>query len=86
VAVRHRRVRPVRELIVTVVASWPPPSDSIVIELDVRKGGWYVSAECQLGAHHGCPGGLWDQSGARALVCLCGSAGCSCSRNLPGTE
>lgn len=71
----------------TVVASWPPPSDTIVIEIDVRRGGQYISAECQLGAHHGCPGGLRGEGGGCALLCLCGHLGCSCARHLPdGSE
>ncbi|MCG6498888.1 hypothetical protein [Kitasatospora sp. A2-31] len=68
------------------VAQRPETPPYILITLDTSRAGRYVSAECQLDAHHGCPGGLWDEAGARVLVCLCGHPGCSCARNLPGAD
>ncbi|OKI14187.1 hypothetical protein A6A07_13630 [Streptomyces sp. CB03911] len=50
----------------------------IVIEFDTRKTGTYISAECQLGVHHGCPGGIRDEALARGLVCRCAAEGCAC--------
>lgn len=67
-----------------VPASWPPPPDSVVVRFDVDRGGRYVSAECQLGAHHGCPGGIRDEARVPVLVCLCLTIGCACSRHLSG--
>lgn len=61
----------------------PDVPSGIVITLDTAQARRYVSAECQLGAHHGRPGGLWNECGARVLVCLCGRSGCPCVRNLP---
>lgn len=61
----------------------PDVPSGIVITLDTARAGHYVSAECQLDAHHGCPDGLRDECGARVLVCLCDPSGCPCVRNLP---
>ncbi|MFD7982130.1 hypothetical protein ACFV4M_01955 [Kitasatospora indigofera] len=52
----------------------------IVIEFDTRKTGTYISAECQLDVHHGCPGGVRDEALAGVLVCRCTDADCGCSR------
>ena len=52
----------------------------IVIEFDTRKTGTYISAECQLGVHHGCPGGIRDEALAGVLVCRCPEEGCACSQ------
>jgi hypothetical protein len=68
----------------TTMASRPDASADIVIHLDTRRGGRYISAECQLDAHHGCPGGIWDEARAIVLVCLCMASGCSCSRWVNG--
>jgi hypothetical protein len=63
-----------------------PPSlgsrEHIILEFDCRKTGTYVSAECQLDSHHGCPGGIRDEAGARALICVCSDGEhptCSCT-------
>ncbi|MFJ9846568.1 hypothetical protein ACIRYZ_40270 [Kitasatospora sp. NPDC101155] len=68
----------------TTVVGRPDTPSGVVITLDIDRAGRYVSAECQFDAHWACPGGLWDEAGARVLVCLCGHRGCSCARNLPG--
>ncbi|WP_405359810.1 hypothetical protein OG535_13315 [Kitasatospora sp. NBC_00085] len=70
----------------TTVAYRPDAPDDTVIYFDTRQGGRYISAECQLGAHHGCPGGIRDEGRAVVLVCLCGDTGCACSRHLPGAN
>lgn len=62
--------------------SRPDVLSGIVITLDTAQAGRYVSAECQLDARHGCPGGRRDECGARVLACLCGQSGCPCVRNL----
>jgi hypothetical protein len=55
-------------------------TERIVLSFDCRKTGDYVSAECQLGAHHGCPGGIRDEGRAMVLVCRCPEESCTCSR------
>ena len=55
-------------------------SERIVLDFDCRKSGTYVSAECQLGAHWGCPGGIRDEGRALVLVCRCPAPECTCSR------
>jgi hypothetical protein len=54
--------------------------ERILVQFDTRKTGTYISAECQLGAHHGCPGGIRDEALAGVLVCCCTDSDCSCSR------
>ncbi|OKI14228.1 hypothetical protein A6A07_13845 [Streptomyces sp. CB03911] len=54
----------------------------ILIEFDTRKTGTYISAECQLGAHHGCPGGIRDEALAGVLVCRCSEEGCACGTRV----
>ncbi|MFJ8039552.1 hypothetical protein ACIRBX_03430 [Kitasatospora sp. NPDC096147] len=59
---------------------------SVVIELDCRpteSGGVYISPECQLGAHHGCPGGIAETRGTAALVCHCPWGQCACYQPRP---
>ena len=54
----------------------------VVIEL-VFDVGQYQSAECQLGAHHACPGGVrrgLDRGGIVPLLCCCTAPGCACAR------
>ncbi len=55
----------------------------IVISFDTRTSKGWVSAECQLGAHHGCPGGTRDEAYVRVLVCRCPNVDCGCSRPRP---
>ncbi|SOB84226.1 hypothetical protein [Streptomyces sp. 1331.2] len=68
----------------TTAATRPDTPAAIVVRLDVSQAGRYISAECQLGAHWGCPGGLWNEARVRELTCMCGTPECPCSRNLPG--
>ncbi|MFH8380622.1 hypothetical protein ACH4E7_06730 [Kitasatospora sp. NPDC018058] len=70
----------------TTVAPRPDAPAAIVIRLDVSRAGRYVSAECQLGAHWGCPGGLPAEAGDPPLLCMCGATDCTCSRHLPTGE
>jgi hypothetical protein len=59
---------------------WPPHRETtgVVVEFDLRLGGRYVTAECQLGAHHACPGGLFTEGRTPDLRCRCVADGCSC--------
>lgn len=60
----------------------------LVVELDCRpaeRGGVYVSPECQLGAHHGCPGGIRDVARTTVLVCHCPAGTCDCYKPRPLT-
>ncbi|NUP24155.1 MAG: hypothetical protein HOZ81_50485 [Streptomyces sp.] len=60
----------------------------LVVELDCRpaeRRGVYVSPECQLGAHHGCPGGIRETSGGTALACHCPAGTCDCYKPRPLT-
>lgn len=58
-----------------------PLQPTVVVELDCReRGGVYVSTECQLGVHHGCPTGIRETGGGTALVCRCPWGGCACYR------
>ncbi|MFF3003242.1 hypothetical protein ACFVTF_10580 [Kitasatospora sp. NPDC057940] len=41
--------------------SRPDVLSGIVITLDTAQAGRYVSTECQLDAHHGCPGRRRDE-------------------------
>lgn len=50
----------------------------LVITLDIRRSGRYVTPECQLGAHWGCPGGLFHEGGRLELPCRCKVKGCEC--------
>ncbi|MFI6446810.1 hypothetical protein [Kitasatospora sp. NPDC050543] len=56
-------------------------TDRFVIEFDCRRDGQFITAECQFGAHWGCPGGIRDEAQARVLVCRCPQVGCSCNRH-----
>lgn len=56
----------------------PQPRESVVIHFDMSKGGVYVSAECQLGAHWGCPGGLRGGTSNGDLICHCREEDCAC--------
>ncbi|MET9617541.1 hypothetical protein [Kitasatospora indigofera] len=59
----------------------------VVLDFDCRKSGTYVSAECQLDAHHGCPGGIRDEGRALILVCRCPTPECTCNkRRRPSDE
>ncbi|MEV8099884.1 hypothetical protein [Kitasatospora sp. NPDC085879] len=62
---------------------WPPHdmSKDVHIGFDLQLGGRYVTAECQLGAHHACPGGLRTETQIpiAELRCRCVSDGCSCT-------
>ena len=58
-----------------------PVDPDLTIRLDVSRGGIYISAECQLGAHHGCPGGLRGDGRERALICYCREEACACNRS-----
>jgi hypothetical protein len=49
--------------------------------LDLRQTGKYVTAECQLGAHWGCPGGFIHEGGKIDLRCRCTADGCECNRS-----
>jgi hypothetical protein len=60
--------------------SWPPKRD-IVVRL-VDEDGTYISAECRLGAHHGCPGGLRGGTGHADLICHCQKEDCECRIKL----
>lgn len=68
--------------IVSVKAVRPDRADGIAVTFDFRERGVYTSAECQLGAHHGCPGGLPEVSGVAIVVCDCPMKGCDCYRPL----
>jgi hypothetical protein len=61
---------------------WPAHRETaeVVITFDLRPGGRYVTAECQLGAHHACPGGLRTatQMPIAAYRCRCVADGCAC--------
>ncbi|GAA1191491.1 hypothetical protein GCM10009664_65890 [Kitasatospora gansuensis] len=57
-------------------------TEGVAVTFDLRRNGIYTSAECQLGAHHGCPGGLRETGGAQALVCDCPAISCDCCRPL----
>jgi hypothetical protein len=61
--------------------SWPPERD-IVIGFDLRPEGVYISAECQLGAHWGCPGGLRGDTTRADLICHCREETCACHQKL----
>lgn len=54
----------------------------VAFTVDCRSEGQYISVECQTGAHHGCPGGIRDASGAQVLVCDCPVPTCDCCRPL----
>lgn len=63
------------------VIHWPPGENRpIQVTFDYSLGGRYTTAECQLGAHHACPGGLRLEGGYldpdRRCSCVHGS--CSC--------
>lgn len=54
----------------------------VIIEI-VLDAGQYESAECQLGAHHACPGGVrrgLDRGGIVPLLCCCTAPGCACGQ------
>jgi hypothetical protein len=59
---------------------WPPHRETVdlVVDFDLGLGGRYVTAECQLGAHHACLGGLYTEGGTPDLRCHCVADGCSC--------
>ncbi|GAA4981106.1 hypothetical protein [Kitasatospora paranensis] len=61
---------------------WPPHREAIdtMVRFDLRLGGRYVTAECQLGAHHACPGGLRTETQIpiAELRCRCVADGCAC--------
>lgn len=54
----------------------------VVLDFDYRKGGVYISAECQLGAHWGCPGGLRGDTAGGDLICHCRKEDCACHQKL----
>lgn len=56
--------------------------DGIAVTFDLREDGVYISAECQLGAHHGCPGGIRETAGTPAVICDCPVPTCACCRPL----
>ena len=62
---------------------WPPhdKSKDLHVEFDLQLGGRYVTAECQLGAHHACPGGLRTQTQQPIpeMRCRCVAEGCGCN-------
>lgn len=71
------------------VGVWPPHRETVdlVVDFDLGLGGRYVTAECQMGAHHACPGGLRTecQLPLPAYRCRCVEDGCSCKpRQAPG--
>lgn len=53
-------------------------SRGIVIGLDVYSEHGYVSAECQFGAHHACPGGLRGDTTHGDWICHCALSSCDC--------
>ncbi|MFD9124373.1 hypothetical protein [Kitasatospora sp. NPDC059571] len=61
---------------------WPPHRETTgtVVRLDLQMGGRYVTAECQLGAHHACPGGLRTECQVPMpdMRCRCVAEGCAC--------
>ncbi|WP_033822087.1 hypothetical protein [Kitasatospora sp. MBT63] len=61
---------------------WPRGEErrDLVLPLNLRPGGPYITLECQLGAHHACPGGLRTetQTPMSEYWCRCGEDGCSC--------
>ncbi|MEU2625872.1 hypothetical protein [Kitasatospora sp. NPDC007106] len=68
---------------------WPPHRETtdVVVRFDLKLGGRYVTAECQLGAHHACPGGLRTQTQQPMpeYRCRCVAEGCGC-RPRPAAE
>lgn len=59
------------------------PLPWIVVEFDYSPGGAYISAECQLGAHWGCSGGLKGDpktanGGGGDWICHCKEESCPC--------
>lgn len=59
---------------------WPPHRETVdlVVTFEYDLGGRYVTPECQMGAHHACPGGLYTEGGTPDLRCRCVVDGCSC--------
>ena len=60
---------------------WPAQIPSVVVHL-VYDEDRYQSAECQLGAHHACPGGVRKgtegAAGIVRLLCQCSAVACTC--------
>ncbi|MFD9130178.1 hypothetical protein [Kitasatospora sp. NPDC059571] len=63
--------------------AWPPhrAETDLIVNLDLRLGGRYVTAECQLGAHHACPGGFRTETQllVEEMLCQCTADGCACN-------
>jgi hypothetical protein len=52
--------------------SWPPEERDLVVRIDLSKGGtFFISFECQLGAHWGCPA---------PHMCRCTDKDCPCNQ------
>ncbi|NUP17086.1 MAG: hypothetical protein HOZ81_13455 [Streptomyces sp.] len=69
----------------TALPRRPDTPTGIVIRFELHLGGRYVTAECQLGAHHACPGGLRDQyqQPYQDARCRCIADGCACMPKDP---
>lgn len=55
------------------------PAKDLTIRLDIYQPGTFVTAECQFGAHWGCPGGIRREGDSPGIRCNCRHEECECN-------